>query len=136
MLSVRAVYVLSSLHLPGVKRDAYNRARPLWNQGNMASQRGGAADVNDIYVQILLTLCSYYPPGHFSNVSVQEYLSQLIASRYRWHRARSEPHGASTGGTIIRVLVAGEVMADLASMISEIASNLLSQWFPTESVAF
>lgn len=122
--------------LPGVKRDAYNRARPLWNQDNMASQRGGAADVNDIYVQILLTLCSYYPPGHFSNVSVQDYLSELIASRYRWHRARWEPLGAGTGGTIIRVLVAGDVMADLESMISEVASNLLRQCGPTESVDF
>jgi hypothetical protein len=102
----------------------------------MVSQRGGAADVIDIYEQILLTLCSYYPPGHFSNVSVQDYLSELIASRYRWHRARWEPLGAGTGGTIIRVLVAGDVMADLESMISEISSNLLMQCGPTESVDF
>ncbi len=59
-----------------------------------------------------------------------------LASRYRWHRARWEPLGAGTGGTIIRVFVAGDVMADLEAMISEIASNLLRQSGPTESVDF
>lgn len=110
--------------LPAIRRDVYNRARPLWDTGITANQRQGCYDVNDVLEQILTTLVSWYPAYHFNEQKPQDYINAMTASRFVWHRSHLEPNGIGTGGTMIGPMVAGAVMNDLETMIVDVVLSL------------
>ena len=110
--------------LPAIRRDAYSRAKPLWDTGITPKQKQGCYDVSDVLEQILATLASWYPPRHFDDREPAEYFNEVTASRFNWHRAHLEPNGIGTGGTIVGPLVANAVMIELETMIVDLVSSL------------
>ena len=110
--------------LPSIRRAIYKEAQLKWDSGNTGQMCQGNRDVIDVLEQILVTLMGFYPEGHFGDEEPKEYVSALVASRYFWHRARLEPDGPGTGGTIIRVIVGGRVTEDLETMVKEMAEPL------------
>ena len=81
-------------------------------------------DYIDSITGILITLSDYYSTRHFSNQSPEEYFSEIISSRAGWHRTVAEPGGPGTGGTMISIIVAGGVMADVEEMVEDMVSFL------------
>ena len=82
-------------------------------------------DYIDSITGILVTLSNYYSTKQFGNHSPQEYFSEIISSRFRWHRTIAEPHGPGTGGTIVSLIVGGNVMADLEKMVEDMVCALI-----------
>jgi len=110
--------------LPAVRKDIYGRSRPKWNSGNTPQMKRGSYDVIDVLEQILVTLATWYPPGHFGGREPQDYINAVTASRFTWHRAHLEPNGIGAGGTIIGTMVGGCVMDDLERMVLDVVSSL------------
>jgi len=110
--------------LPAVLRDIYSRSKPKWDSGNTPRMNEGSRDVIDVLEQVLITLADTYPPQHFGGRSSRDYMNAMTAARYIWHRAHLEPNGVGTGGTIIRTITGGCVMADLEEMVDEIVASL------------
>ena len=110
--------------LPSLRRAIHKSAQPKWDSGNTGEMCQGNRDVIDVLEQILVTLIGFYPEGHFGDDEPKDYVSELVARRYLWHRARLEPEGVGTGGTIMRVIVGGLVTANLESMVAELVEPL------------
>jgi hypothetical protein len=110
--------------LPAIKKDAYQRAHKLWDTGNTPNMRRGCYDVIDVFELMLSTLLTWFPKNHFADMESQEYVSQLIASRYKWHRSRLEPT-VKNRGTMHNLDVASSVMEDLNTMVEQIALPLI-----------
>ncbi len=73
---------------------------------------------------ILITLAGYYPDEHFDDKEPAEYFSDLISSRYNWHRNHIEPDGLGTGGTIVNTMCTGCVINDVEQMIEDMVTSL------------
>jgi hypothetical protein len=112
--------------LPAMKKDVYGRSYKQWDKGNTSSQVRGCRDCIDVFQQILATLCRSYPPNHFSETGIDDFIDSFVAFSYRRHRALEEPLGYGTGGTVVRVLVASAVMDDLDHFIVDVVRSLLS----------
>ena len=111
--------------LPEFKSALYRQAQPNWDTGVTATMVQANYDYIDAITGILVTLASYYSPGQFGTQSAQEYFSEIISSRFRWHRAIAEPHGPGTGGTIVNVTVGGNVISDVEKMVEDMVMNLV-----------
>ena len=85
----------------------------------------GAYEMMDFYEEILNELAQYYPDSHFSPDTAESFFNKEVKSRFRYHSLIYEHHGVGTGGSIISTMVAGSVMEDLNSMVSDIVSTLL-----------
>jgi len=110
--------------LPAIRRDIYHRSKELWDSGVTPKMRQGNNDVIDVLEQILTTLVSFYPAGHFDNQEPHDYINAITASRYTWHWSRLEPNGPRSRGTIVGPLAGGCVIADLEDMVLELISEL------------
>lgn len=104
--------------LPAVRKEAYTRARPL-KEGSTADQIQAGHDVLDVLTQIMVRLARWYPPNHFGERPVAEYISSLVSDRFAWHLALMEPDGAGTGGTIVGPLTMGAVITDIENMVAD-----------------
>lgn len=104
-------------------------AQTKWDTGITAVMNQGNYDMIDFYEEVLIELSTFYPNGHFNKKTPKEYFSELISSRFLWHRLVLEPEGAGTGGTIVSTMTGGYVMKDLMKMIVDIVNSLL---FPYE----
>jgi hypothetical protein len=114
--------------LPELRQRAYEQARPEWDTGVTARMVEASYRVIDVLQEVLTFLAAYYPPGHFDRENPKDYISELIATRFRWQRYRHEPDGAGQNGTIVHTLVAGSVMADVGQMIVEMVGSLTLDW--------
>lgn len=103
--------------LPEIRRAAYEEAKGYWNSGVTIEMIGGSHVVLDVAEQVCVQLAAWYPPNHFDNRSAAEFFSDLIATRFRWHRFVSEPDGLGSGGTMIGPIVAGLAMTDAEEMV-------------------
>ncbi|MFN7655886.1 MAG: hypothetical protein ACK5PC_21805 [Cyclobacteriaceae bacterium] len=84
----------------------------------------GSYDMVDFYEEVLIELSTFYPKGHFNNATPKKYFSELISSRFLWHRLVLEPRGAGTGGTIVSTMTGASVMHDLKKMIVDMINSL------------
>jgi len=109
--------------LPAVRKDIYGRSQPKWDSGNNLQMKRGSYDVIDVLEQILVTLATWYPAGHFGGREPQDYVNAVTASRFTWHRAHLEPNGIGTGSAIIGTMVGGCVMDDLERMVLDVVSS-------------
>jgi hypothetical protein len=113
-------YVLA---LPLVRRAAYVAAKPRWDSGIGSEMRDATYQLIDILENILVRLSSFYPPNQFG-CPAPEYFASHVESRFRWHRLIYEPDGPGTGGTMMGEIVAGNVAADLESLVEQIVEGL------------
>lgn len=111
--------------LPEFKAALLRQAQPKWNTGVTATMVQANYDYIDSLNGILVTLAGYYSPEQFGNQSAQEYFSEIISSRFHWHRAIAEPHGPGTGGTIVNVTCSGGVMDDVEKMVEDMVMALV-----------
>jgi hypothetical protein len=114
--------------LPDLRAKAYERARPQWDTGVTATMVQATYDVILVMEDIVASLCTYYPDGHFDVPNPRDYVSELIANRFSWHRYRHEPDGQGKNGTIVHTLVAGSVLSDMERMVEELVASLNLDW--------
>lgn len=114
--------------LISIKASAYNAARADWHSGVTGRVVDGSYRVVDVFQDLLSMLASYYPPKHFDVDNPSEYIAEVLAARYRWHRHRQEPNGHGNNGSIVHTLVAGSVVDDASTMIEEMVSALTLDW--------
>jgi len=98
------------------------QAQLKWDTGVTATMVQASYDCIDSLKGVLITLASYYLPKSFGNQTPQEYFSDVIASRFQWHRAILEPYGP--GGTIVNVICSGSVLEDTEHMIEDMVRAL------------
>lgn len=111
--------------LPEFRSALLTQAQPKWDTGVTATMVQASHDYIDSITGILVTLSNYYSTKQFGNHSPQEYFSEIISSRFRWHRTIAEPHGPGTGGTIVSVIVGGSVETDLEKMVEDMVFALV-----------
>ncbi len=99
-------------------------AQTKWDTGVTATMNQGNYDMVDFYEEVLIGLSTFYPKGHFHNLTPKKYFSDLISSRFLWHRLVLEPDGAGTGGTIVSTITGGNVMSDLKNMVADMVNSL------------
>lgn len=111
--------------LPAFKAELLKHAQPEWDSGVTARMVQASYNYIDALQGILVTLSGYYSAKQFAGKTPQEFFSELIASRFEWHRAHAEPHGPGTGGTIVNVVCSGNVMADVERMVEDMVMSLV-----------
>lgn len=109
--------------LPELRRRAHDAARPGFESGITAEMVNAGYSVVDVLEDAIVSLATYYPEGHFDRENPRDYFSDLIASRFRWHRYHIETEGQGRGGTIVGTMVVGSVIADLEQMIDDIVTS-------------
>lgn len=114
--------------LPELRRRAYSEARSEWDSGVTSRMVDASYRVIDVLQDILAHLAKFYPEGHFEREHPRDYIAEIVATRFRWHRYRHEPDGAGRNGTIVQTLVAGSVTADLEQMVFEMVEALTLDW--------
>jgi len=110
--------------LPKLKRVVYENAREGWDTGITAEMRQASYDVIDFLEYAWLRLAEFYPSGHFGGRSARDYIRDYIRGRFEFHWSKHEPDGPGTGGTIVGVMVGGDVMDDLEAMIADTVGTL------------
>ena len=111
--------------LPAFKSALLQQGKPKRDSGTTSEMVQASYDYIDSLTGILVTLANYYSQKQFGDQSSQEFFSEIIASRYRWHYTVAEPHGPATGGTIVRILCSGSVASDVEKMIEDMVDALV-----------
>lgn len=111
--------------LPEFKSALLKQAQPRWDTGVTSTMVQANYDYIDSLTGILVTLAKHISPKQFEGMDPQEYFSEVISSRFRWHRTINEPHGPGTGGTIVNVLVGGSVISDVEKMVEDLVMGLV-----------
>ncbi len=111
--------------LPSLRRELQKKAKPEWDSGVTSRMVGASYKYVDTLQGILVTLTSFYPEGNFGGDDPHKFFSELISSRYAWHRSHAEPDGPNTGGTIVNVTTSGNVVSDVEKMIEDMAQSLV-----------
>lgn len=111
--------------LPLFKSALQQQVQPMLDTGVTSTMVQAEYDCIDSLTGILVTLANYYSPKQFGDQTPQEFFSEIIATRFRWHYAVVEPLGPGTGGTIIRILCAGSVRYDVEKMIEDMVFSLV-----------
>jgi hypothetical protein len=99
--------------LPALRKEFRQKAQPEWDSGVTSKMVAASYEYVDALQGILVKLASFYPPGTFGGDDPHKFFSELISSRYAWHRAHAEPYGPGTGGTIVNVTTGGHVISDV-----------------------
>lgn len=111
--------------LPKFKTALLSQAQPKWDTGITQTMVQATYDYIDSLTGVLVTLSSYYSPEQFGKLSPQQYFSEIISTRFQWHRTIAEPHGPGTGGTIVNLTVSGSVMSDIEKMVEDMVMALV-----------
>jgi hypothetical protein len=113
--------------LPELRLELWRRAKTGWNTGVTETSAVACYDYIDKLQGVLVTLAGFYPRGPRGNFGEDphRFFAQVIASRFRWHRAHSEPHGPGSGGTIVNVICSRNVIDDVEKMIENMVQSLV-----------
>lgn len=111
--------------IPAVKTELLAVAQPEWDSGVTVRMNQATYNYIDGLQGILVGLSAYYSPECFEGDDPHKFFSEIISSRYRWHRAHSEPDGPGTGGTIVGTICGGSVRKDVEDMILDLALSLI-----------
>lgn len=111
--------------LPELKAIAHRIAQPGWATGVTLEMRNATYCVVDFYELIWLKLAEFYPVKQFGKDGAAAHIKNNIRERYQFHRAKHEPGGPGTGGTLVGVLTDGDVMQDLDRLIVETATAVV-----------
>ena len=109
--------------LPELLTRAYDNAREGWS-GTTVDMLNASYYVADVLEGILAYLTNFYPKGHFDQRDPRDYISEIVSTRYSWHRHHMEPTGGGSGGTVIGPMVAMNVISDLRGMVDDMVSSL------------
>lgn len=102
--------------LPRIRREAAERAKPLYEGSTMDMREGLQWEIAAV-VSILVALATFYPKDHFGSDGGTEYFYTRTAELWRWHVDRVEIGGRGTGGTIVPVEAGLGVLGALEGMV-------------------
>lgn len=111
--------------IPEIRKALEAKAQPEWDSGVTARMNQASYDYIDGLQGVLVGLAKYFSPNAFDGEEPHEFFSEIISSRFRWHRVHAEPEGPGTGGTIVRTICGGSVLADVESMIVDMVLSLI-----------
>jgi hypothetical protein len=111
-------------YLPKLKAVVLESARDGWDTGVTADMREASYDVIDFLEYAWLRLARFYPKNHWGGQDAETYIANYIRDRFAFHWSKYEPDGPGTGGTIVGVLVSGDVIKDMERLIEETVSAL------------
>lgn len=110
--------------LPKLKKVVYEDARKGWDTGVTADMRQASYDVINFLVDTWVRLADFYPERHFEGKAAREFIDSYVKSRFKYHWAKHESKGSGSRGTIVGVLVSGDVIGDLDRMVVDVVSTL------------
>lgn len=116
-----AAYINS---LPAFRLAVLEQIQPMFDAGTTSKMVQGNYDYIEVLKSILVTLASYYSPKHFKDQTPQEFISDMIDCRFRWHYTIIEPDGPGTGGTMVTVLAPSDVASDMEIMVEDMVFSL------------
>jgi hypothetical protein len=111
--------------LPLLRRALLRTFKPERDSGVTSRVVSASYEYIDALQGILVALASFYPKGTFGEGDVHKFFSEQISSRFTWHWAHAEPYGPGTGGTIDKVIVSGNVIADVEKMVEDMTMSLV-----------
>lgn len=111
--------------LPEYRLALLQKAQPKWDTGITSTMVQASYDYIDALNGVLVALAEHYSPKQFDNKTPQEYFSEIISSRFLWHRTIAEPNGIGTGGTIVNIVCSGNVISDVEKMVEDIVMSLV-----------
>jgi len=112
--------------IPDIRKELLSKAQSEWDSGTTARMNLATYDYIDGLQGILVGLAAFYSPKAFGNEDPHKFLSEIISSRFRWHRSHAEPKGLGTGGSIVGTIYGGSVAADVEAMIVDMVMSLLN----------
>lgn len=104
--------------LPRTRWQAYNAVGEAL-QGSEADMLSGTYRVVHSLEGILNALASFYSTEVFDREDPRDFISEMIAERFRWHTAIGEPDGLGSLGSLARTLRVGSVLLDLERMVEQ-----------------
>ena len=111
--------------LPTLKAALISQAQPRWDTGVTSEMVQASYDYIDSLTGILVILAGNYASDQFGNQTSTEYFSDVVSSRFRWHRTIAEPEGPGSGGTIVNLMVCSGVTSDVEKMVEDVVSSLV-----------
>lgn len=111
--------------LPALRKQLRQNVKLEWDSGVTSRMVTASYAYVDALQGILVTLANFYPSGNFGGDDPHKFFSELISSRYAWHRSHTEPHGPGTGGTIVNVTTSEHVVSDAEKMVEDMAQSLV-----------
>ena len=111
--------------LPQLKATLSAQKQPKLDTGVNSTMVTASYDYIDSIVAILIALSSYYSEDSFGNQSPEEYFSEIISSRFQWHRSIAEPGGSRTGGTMVKLIIVCNVEVDVETMVEDMVHALV-----------
>lgn len=110
--------------LPTLRFYALRESTPQWQSGVTTDMLQASYDYLTVLEGVFVRLVACFPRGHFGDAAPDAIASSWQAQLFGWHRARLEPRGIGTGGSIVGVLAAGFVIADVERLIQEAVQGL------------
>jgi hypothetical protein len=111
--------------IPEIKKELLAAAQPEWDTGVTARMNQATYNYIDGLQGILVGLSAYYASECFEGDDPHNFFSEVISSRFRWHRAHSEPAGPGSGGTIVGTMCGGSVRKDVEDMVVDLVLSLI-----------
>jgi hypothetical protein len=110
--------------LPAIRSEALMRGLKRGGFGSTANNLQRQYDYIEELLAMLTSLAGFFPANHFDGKPARKYFSEVVRSRFIWHRAHAEPDGPGTRGTMIGPIVAALVAADVEQMVVDMVGHL------------
>jgi len=110
--------------LPAFKKALLNQAQPNWDRGEEAVMLQQSYDYIDALKGILMVLARYCSPKRFETKKPQEYFSELISSRFKWHKITIDPLVSDSENQLLDIMCGTRVMADVEMMIENMVMGI------------
>jgi hypothetical protein len=110
--------------LPKLRATIYKACQEGWDTGVTAEMRNASYEFIDFLESTWLYLAEFYPSNHFGRSSSKQFIQDFIRDRFDFHWKKYEPDGQGTRGTMIGVMVGGDVIADLEKLIGDTVAAL------------
>ncbi len=110
--------------LPKERLEVYGNAQVKWDTGITSTMREGNYTVIEFLMNTWMKLSEFYPLTNFGNITSEKYIEDYTKQRFDYHWAKHTPNGEFKGGTIIYIMVGGNVISDLENLVDDLVSTL------------
>ena len=109
--------------IPEIRQKLLKTAQPEWDSGVTIRMVKAHSKYIDGLKNILVKLAAFFPKGAFGSGDKHEFFSEIISSKFKWHRSLTETQFA--GGTIAGVICGGAVSSEVEKMVEDMVQTLL-----------
>ena len=111
--------------LPTFKSDLLQHIQQQKSDGTTLDIIEANSHYENVLKGILITLATFYSPEYFKDQSPQEFFSEIISARDRFHFIIAEQYGPHTGGTLSGICIGLERIKDIEYLIEAMVYGLL-----------